>query len=319
MQEFLEVYGKEHDYKESTKNEYQKTFKSLARIFGTDDFKTLFTEHYPRVVDTLKRTYPTNTNYWGKVNTFCKYYDIPYQEIPLSNRKKHVETKNIHNMRHLVSKIQNDLKAKVFLSLLTNESQKSVRRDWATVMLSENCSETEIDNADAVYSDGVFEFKVLNKTYRSLKFSVSQELRTLVDEYISTIPLSKYLYTYNSKSEQSDKARISSYTQYLQRITLKYLGKKMTTNDFRQAMVQGDIKDIMDSDKTAIEKLGLAVESAKGKDHTIETELGYYTNSVDNSRSNASTQTDPFTTADSILALIHLGYTVTRNQSNIQF
>lgn len=316
MQEFLQVYATEQNYKESTKNEYQKTFKSLAKTFNTDDFKTLFTENYPKVIRTLQEKYPNNTNYWSKVNTFCRYYDIPYQEIPLTNKKKHVETINIHNIRHLISKISDtdDLKAKVFLSLLTNESQKSVRRDWANVMIKERCSKDELDKADAVYSNGVFEFVLLNKTYRSLTFTVKEDLQDLIHKYLDTIPDSKYLYTYTSKSQHSNKARTSSYTQYLQRITAKYLGKQMTTNDFRKAMVQGDIKDIMNSDKSEIEKLQLAVESAKGKDHNIETELGYYTNAIDNTKRNASTQTESFTTADSVLALVHMGYTVSLNK-----
>jgi hypothetical protein len=280
------------EYSEKSKSEYIKMFKVLSKKFNTEDFITLFTEDYSGVLNTLKKDYSSNT-YWSKINTFCKFYDIPVTDIVVTS-SKNVVKRDLEKIRENILGITDNIKAKVFLSLYTNKTGNAVRRDWATVMIKENCSEEDVKKSKSVYSykTGTFEFRVLNKTQRTMSFEIEEPIQKLLKEYIETLGDYKYLYQYKASDESNDTARLDSFTQYLIRITTKYLGEKITTNDFRKALVNDDLQEIYNSGKSDTEKLKMISEAASKKDHSINTELSHYIQEASEHSANVSVKTE---------------------------
>lgn len=273
-----EYKPKGKEYSVATKRDYRNAFRILSGIFETGDFDKLFTERYDEVVSVLSKRYESNA-YWHKVNTYCKFYDIPYKEIPLPapNDTSKIPVHDMDMIRTKVEKIR-DLKAKVFLSLLANKLDYCVRRDWATVMIYEHCNESEIGKAKALYymQSGKFEFLELNKTGRSLEFIIEDSTRKLLDEYISELKDARYLYNYNTKEEPNDERRTNSFAHYLTRITERYLGIKMTVNDFRKGMETESLDRARNSDDPAA--LHKYITSVSKRDHSISTSLNFYVN-----------------------------------------
>jgi hypothetical protein len=273
LEEFLE----KTEYKESTKESYRKAFKTFEKLFKTTDFIELFTKDYQMVVATLQEKYPTNYNYWSKVNVLCKHYNIEYKDTPYGKPDKMVASHDIESARKSISNIDEtkDLKAKVFLSLFTNKSKKAVRRDWATIQIKDK-ADPDANTYDP--ETGEFHFKELNKTYNSMKFVIEDTLKEMINKYVIN---QKYLYNYTSKGIPSDEGRVASFSEYVNNISLKYLGKRMGMNEFRQMIVQGDRDEIMNSDKTNTEKIKDLIQSAEGKDHSIKVEIVNYMESMD--------------------------------------
>ncbi len=276
-------------YKATTKNEYIKTFNSLSSLFKTNDFHTLFTNQYDFVIETLNKQYTTNHAYWYKVNTYCKYYEIPFRDPPLKTGANESTPRNMYMMRQKIEKIS-DIRAKTFLSLFTNNTGDSVRRDWATVIIREHASEQQLIDARAVYciETGVFEFRTLNKSSRTLTFTIEDNIKHMIEHYIPTLDDKSYLYNYKTKGEYTDKNRTESFSQYISRITLTYLGEKMTMNDFRKALVN---EDHAKAESSGGNIAAILAEQARKKDHTLETEIKYYIERKGD-KSDASTQTD---------------------------
>jgi hypothetical protein len=272
-----EYKPKGKEYAENTKRDYRNAFRILAGVFETEDFDTLFKENYEHVITVLQERYGSN-GYWYKVNTYCKFYNIPYREIPLiENDRSKIPVYDMNKIRERISRIR-ELKPKVFLSLLANTIDYSVRRDWATVMITEYCTESEIESAKALYTmkTGKFKFIELNKTGRSLEFVIEDSTKELLDEYIPELKDPRYLYNYNTKEVPTDNKRTNSFSHFLDRITSKYLGKKMSVNDFRKGMETESVdKAIKSKDPNAFHKF---MDSVAKKDHSITTSLTYYIN-----------------------------------------
>jgi hypothetical protein len=269
--------GKE--YSDTTKSDYTRAFRILADIFSTDDFVTLFTDRYEHVIAVLNERYKSNM-YWYKVNTFCKFYEIPYREVPLQpDNTFDIPVYDIAELRNKIAKIR-DLKSKVILLLLANTTDHCVRRDWATVMVREYCNEDEIKSARALYTvaTGHFEFIELNKTGRSIDFVIEETTRELLVEYIEELEDKRYFYNYNTKEEPTESKRTNSFSHFITRITKKYLGKKMSVNDFRKAMELESATKWMNSDDP--DALHQFAASAARKDHSIGTAVKYYVSSV---------------------------------------
>lgn len=311
------------EYKERTKDEYRKTFRKITKTFNTEDFKNLFTDDYDNTISELCKIHPSNNNHWYRINTFCKHYNIKYIDPPKTTSKtKVVQEFNIHNMRHIIKGIEKNkrnLQAIMFLSLLTNNCKVALRRDWGTVKIKEHCTDEQIEQSKSLYSvlTGEFQFTELNKTYRSLTFTVNDSLKDIISEYTKTIPDSQYLYVYKASSDSED-ARIDSFSHYISRISTTYLKRRMAMTDFRDAMVQGDTADTLNNpDLSPSEKIEELALNAIKKDHTQEAEAKYYLASHDSSRRNVYTQTDQVTSSitekDSVFMLISLGYTVKLN------
>lgn len=310
LNEFLDNHkpnGKSYSMK--SRQEFIKTFSMITEWFDTDNFIELTLNKYNDIIKKILDKYTnenTRRNHWGRVNTFCKYHGIAYEETDAAVGGKEVNLFNIVKIRSDVEKIS-DLKAKSFLKLLTNTSQKSVRRDWATVMISSRIEKDDVCKSVYHPDTGIFEFFELNKTGRSMTFQIEDDIRETLTMYIKST-VGKYLYSYNATDETDDTARIASYAQYLARITTKYLGKSITSTDFRKNMVIYNRNDIMESDLSPAEKLEKLVESARGKDHCVEVEAKYYTEKTDTSVKNVGVQTDKVNLdKDILIALINQG------------
>ena len=312
----MEKFFSSRALKPTTRYEYEKTFKRIMQEFNTDDLVKLLRENYGDVFHYIESQNYKTHNVIVQVNNLCKFYDIETQDIrETDTRKKEIRKWDVQDFQKKVSMINYDMKAKVFLSLLLNDADFAVRRDLALTRIKHN-----IPNPEGVpsYYDkdtGTFVFNELRKTQRRLEFTIPEDLKELVNKYISTIKDSKYLFIYGQKGPiESDFNRLTAYSRYIEMISKIYLGKKMTSNSFRQCAVQASTDRIMNSDKSNSDKVRDLIESAKMKDHSIATEVSNYLDNVEESKPKEQEACPKEDTSDidkAILLLVRSGYTVT--------
>jgi hypothetical protein len=271
VEEFVEnhVTKKGEKLKDSTKGEYRNAFSMFKEKFGTEDFKTLFTNDYQNIFDKLKEEYKSDY-YINKVNGFCLYYSIPYTIPTIIKEKSKKIVQNIDNIRDAIRKI-NDRKAKLFLTISTDTSGEMLRRDWANTMIKEYTSEEEHSTALSLYSieTGVFTTEEDNKTYRPRELKLSEYAHSMIKDYIETLEDKKFLFVTKSIGK---KDRCGVYGKYISGITKKYLGENINTNAFRSAVSTQEYERIIENGGD-IDEL---YESAHKRGHSLDTEMRHY-------------------------------------------
>lgn len=271
VEEFVENHVTKNGdkLKDSTKGEYRNAFSMFREKFGTEDFKTLFTNDYQNIFDKLKEEYESDY-YIHKVNGFCLYYSIPYA-IPLLKKTSTKKTvPNIDNIRIAIRNI-NDRKARLFLTISTDTSGEMLRRDWANTMIKEYTSEEEQSTALSLYSldSGLVTTKEDNKTCRQREFKLSEYTHSMIKDYVETLSNKKFLFVTKSIGK---KDRCGVYGKYLSYITKKYLGENINTNAFRSGISTNEYEKIIENGGDVDELL----ESAQKRGHSLETELRHY-------------------------------------------
>jgi hypothetical protein len=287
IEEFLSNYTYEHGkhYSETSKDTFRAVFSKLLEIFACDTIKELFETRYDDVVYYLKQNKAENTarSVWFKINAACCYFGLPTKPVDISKdeigivgTRKEPQTE-LDIIRGIIETVpDSDLKAKVFLTLVTNKDRYSVRRDWTNIFILENSTKEELEHAKAVYSikDGHFNFKILNKTKGTLEFDIDEDTRLLIERYLITSPQPSRLFSSSSKTENN---RAIQFSRYMSSITKKYIGESLTSNSFRTLSSDESKRIVSEADGDITEVMDLWNEEASKKDHSLYTENMFYT------------------------------------------
>lgn len=244
LQEFLDNYSTQRGpLLPSTKKEYIKSFTKFKELFDTDDYITLFTKRQDEVTEYIAKNFKSKY-YLAKMYGFCTYYKIecpdkePY--VPKVFDDTVIDTTKIRNK---LKDIKN-LKARVWLSIHTDSSFNSLRRDWANTMIKEYCTEDELKLAPSIYTveTGEFSTEADNKTKRPRKFALSDETRELIKEYIPSMKNKKYLFETSSSTFEK---RGDTFSKYLRKISEDHIGQPVQTNAFRKGISTEDQTQII--------------------------------------------------------------------------
>jgi integrase len=275
LQEFLDNYStKRGPLLASTKREYIKSFTKFKELFHTDDYINLFTKRQDEVKEYIAKNYKS-PYYLAKMYGFCTYYKIecPGKE-PYTPKVFDDTVIDTTKIRNKLKNIKN-LKARVWLSIHTDSSFNSLRRDWANTMIREYCTEDEIQLAPSLYTieTGEFNTEADNKTKRPRKFTLSDETRELIKEYIPTMKNNKYLFETSSNTFEK---RNDTFSKYLRKISEDHIGHPVQTNAFR--------KGISTEDQTQIIKNGGSrqdqYDAAQKRGHSYAQEHSTYLGKV---------------------------------------
>ena len=283
IEEFIENYRQPNGepIKQATKQAYRSILTTVCDLFKTEDLIKLLTTNYKEVIDKLQEKYKGYTH-WHKVNAFCKYNNIKYESVPRTEPKEVIKKEDAKDIRNKIENIT-DIKAKLFLKLLTLESGHSLRNDWANILITERITPEEREEALALYENGKIEVLTANKTGERMKpFEVPKEIRDLITENMK-----KYTgpYLYDTVSTSKDrKNRSDSFSAYIGRITHKYIGQTYHVSEFREIISQ----ESYDKNKHDMPKY---IEETKKRGHNVETELKNYVN-TSRTTIDQSTQTE---------------------------
>jgi integrase len=279
LTEFLEEYkGKQGvGFSKRTREEYVKAFAKFEAMFGTCDFKTLFTEEYDRVYEELSKH--ASSFYLGKVNGFCKYYDIPYIQC-VSKSPEPICAIDPSDFRNKVVGID-DLKARALLSISLDSSGNSLRADWANTMVVQYASKIELENARSTYDIETRTFHTLsdNKTGRARTFQMSEETNEVIKEYLDSLKDKRFVYS--TKSVDPDK-RCNNYCKYIKSASTKYLETPVNVNGFRKGLSTEEFDKVIQSGQDIPKQL---LENASKRGHSLQTELKHYIGKVQKSES----------------------------------
>lgn len=260
LEEFLDQFKSTY-----TRNMYSNFLHKVEEAVGPITKKNL--KKVKEYIDNLKINKRTKQQRHFIVKSYLNFLGItPYKfdEVEILVEKKQLPSKDeVIEILKEKGPIKNP-QDQLIMNLLFGEYPQVLRTDLANVKLK------NYSNTEPHYKDGQIIFPEIRKTnFKNIRITLNNKDRELLE---SLVPNQEYLINFRSNTNRNN-----AYTKYIQRITNKYIGIKLSQTDIRHITSTHQVlqQDLLTDD--FIEKYKLLSMQAKARGHSLETALKHYT------------------------------------------